>query len=90
MHTHYFQPCHWAPSDSFLYVSFILISLDSVSLGDFRALSGASGTFDMDPLFSILADAGVQDTFIDKLRDDGWNQELFAGIKSFLRCQHPH
>ena len=32
----------------------------------------------MDPLFSILADAGVQDTFIDKLRDDGWNQELFA------------
>lgn len=78
MHTHYFQPCHWAPSDSFLYVSFILISLDSVSLGDFRALSGASGTFDMDPLFSILADAGVQDTFIDKLRDDGWNQELFA------------
>ena len=32
----------------------------------------------MDPLFSILADADVQDTFIDKLREDGWNQELFA------------
>ena len=32
----------------------------------------------MAQLSDILLDAGVQDTFIDKLRDDGWTTELFA------------
>ena len=32
----------------------------------------------MDSLSEILEAAGVQETFIDKLRDDGWNQDLFA------------
>ena len=32
----------------------------------------------MAELSEILSDAGVQDTFIDKLKDDGWNVDLFA------------
>ena len=32
----------------------------------------------MDSLGLILAEAGVQETFIDKLREDGWTKDLFA------------
>jgi hypothetical protein len=32
----------------------------------------------MDQFSEVLAASGVQETFIDKLREDGWNQELFA------------
>ena len=32
----------------------------------------------MAQLSDVLLEAGVQDTFIDKLKDDGWTAELFA------------
>ena len=32
----------------------------------------------MAQLHDILLEAGVQETFADKLRDDGWNMDLFA------------
>ena len=32
----------------------------------------------MAQLYEILMDAGVQETFADKLKDDGWTVELFA------------
>ena len=32
----------------------------------------------MDSLYDMLLDLGVQATFADKLRDDGWTMELFA------------
>ena len=38
----------------------------------------------MDSLHELLLGAGVQETFADKLRDDGWNIELFAMSASSL------
>ena len=32
----------------------------------------------MAQLYDILLTAGVQETFADKLRDDGWTTELYA------------
>ena len=42
-----------------------------------HCLSSVGGTL-MHQLSDVLAAAGVQETFIDKLREDGWNQDLFA------------
>ena len=39
---------------------------------------GVSVLCPMDQLTEILTEAGVQDTFIDKLKEDGWTPELFA------------
>ena len=38
----------------------------------------------MATLQDVLADAGVQDTFADKLRDDGWTLDLFRMSASSL------
>ena len=38
----------------------------------------------MASLYEVLTTAGVQDTFVDKLIDDGWSIELFAMAASNL------